>query len=233
VIECGTKVPGSSQATLRTLDDVTRDAARRVPRAAALTLLTAPAVLLAHLGTTGAAPPLVAVLAVAAVAFGLGATLPVRGAPALAAVIGLAQLGGHVALTLAPGGGGQGCLPAVGRGAQLGVQMTLFGAEGCPPGTYAAGGGLSAAAVAALATAAMIVVTHLVVAAAGGVLVAAAEGYAALVRALAALVRPPVLPRTPVAVRVAAPPTHAEPLRLDGTRLPVALTHRGPPRFAF
>jgi hypothetical protein len=83
----------------------------------------------------------------------------------------------------------------------------------------------------------MLVVTHLVVAAAGGVLVAALEnwmeGCAALVRALAALVRPPVLPRTPVAVRVAAPPAHPEPLRLDGTQVPVALTHRGPPRLAF
>jgi hypothetical protein len=212
---------------------VTRDAARRVPRAAALTLLTAPAVLLAHLGTTGAAPPLVAVLAVAAVAFGLGATLPVRGAPALAAVIGLAQVTGHLVLAVTPGGGGQGCLPAVGRGAELGLQVTLFGAEGCPPGTYAAGGGLSAAAVAALATAAVLVVTHLTVAAAGGLLVAAAEGCAAVIRALAALVRPPLLPRIPVAVPVTAPPAHPEPLRLDGTRVPVALTHRGPPRLAF
>jgi len=212
---------------------VTRDAARRVPRAAALTLLTAPAVLLAHLGTTGTAPPLVAVLAVAAVAFGLGATLPVRGAPALAAVIGLAQLAGHVVLALAPGDAGQGCLPAVGRGAELGVQVTLFGADGCPPGTYAAGGGLSSAAVAALATAAVLVVSHLLVATAGGLLVAAAEGCAAVVRACAAIVRPPALPRTPVAVRLSAPPAHPEPLRLDGTQVPVALTHRGPPRFAF
>jgi hypothetical protein len=216
---------------------VTRDAARRVPRAAVLTLLTAPAVLLAHLGTTGAAPPLVAVLAVAVVAFGLGATLPVRGAPALAAVIGLAQLTGHLVLALAPGDGGQGCLPAVGRGAELGLQVTLFGADGCPPGTYAAGGGLSAAALAALAAAAVLVVVHLLVAAAGGLLVAALEncleGCAAVVRAFAALVRPPLLPRTPVAVRVADPPAHPETLRLDGTRVPVALTHRGPPRLAF
>jgi len=211
---------------------VTRDAARRVTRAAALTLLTAPAVLLAHLGTTGAAPPLLAVLAVAAVAFGLGATLPVRGAPALAAVIGLAQLAGHVVLALAPGDAGQGCLPAVGRGAELGVQVTLFGADGCPPGTYAAGGGLSSAAVAALATAAVLVVVHLLVATAGGLLVAAAEGCAAVVRAFAAIVRPPALPRTPVAVRLTDPPAHPVPLRLDGTRVPVALTHRGPPRFA-
>jgi hypothetical protein len=207
--------------------------AGRVPRAAALTLLTAPAVLVAHLVTSGATPPLAALVAVAAVAFGLGAIVPVSGAPALAAVIGLAQLAGHAVLALAPGTGGGGCLPAVGRGARLGMQVTLFGAEGCPPGTYAAGGTLSRTAVAALVTAAVLVVVHLLVAAAGGLLVAAVEGCAAVRRAFAALVRPPALPRLPVAVRVTDPPAHDEPLRLDGTRLPVALTHRGPPRFAF
>jgi hypothetical protein len=212
---------------------VTWDGAARLPRALALTALTVPAVLVAHLLTTGAAPALAAVLAVAGVAFALGALVRVSGAPALAAVIGAAQVAGHGVLALSPGGGtGGGCLPAVGRGAELGLQVTLFGAEGCPPGTYA-GGALTAAAVAALVTAAVLVVAHLVVAAAGGLLLAAAEGCAAVRRAFGALARPLVLPRLPVAGRLAAPPDHPQPLRLDGTRVPVALTHRGPPRFAF
>ena len=213
---------------------MTWDRDARLARALALTALTAPAVLAAHLLTTGAAPALAGVLAVSGVAFALGALVRVSGAPALAAVIGAAQVAGHGVLTLSPGGGvaGGGCLPAVGRGAELGVQVTLFGAEGCPPGTYA-GGALTGAAVAALVTAAVLVVTHLAVAAAGGLLLAAAEGCAAVRRAFAALVRPLVLPRLPVAGRLAAPPDHPQPLRLDGTRVPVALTHRGPPRFAF
>ena len=213
---------------------MTRDAGARLPRALALTALTAPAVLVAHLLTTGAAPALAGVLAVAVVAFALGALVRVSGAPALAAVIGAAQVAGHGVLALSPGGtAGGGCLPAVGRGAELGLQVTLFGAEGCPPGTYA-GGALTRAAVAALVTAAVLVVSHLVIATAGGLLLAAAEGCAAVRRAFAALVRPLVLPRLPVAGRLPAPPDHPQPLRLDGTRVPVALTHRGPPpRVAF
>jgi hypothetical protein len=78
----------------------------------------------------------------------------------------------------------------------------------------------------------VLVLAHLAVAAAGGLLLAAAEGCAALRRAVAALVRPVVLPHLPVDVRPAVP-DHPEPLRLDGTRVPVALTHRGPPRPAF
>jgi hypothetical protein len=210
---------------------VTREAVRRAPRALALTALTAPAVLVAHLLTTGAPPALPAALAVAGVAFVLGALVRVTGAPALAAVLGLAQLAGHAVLALAPGGAAGGCLPAVGRGAELGLQVTLFGADGCPPGTYA-GGSLSRTAIAALVTAAVLVLAHVVLAAAGGLLVAALEGCAAVRRALVALVRPLPLPRLPVATRLADPPDHPEPLRLDGTRVPVALTHRGPPRLA-
>jgi hypothetical protein len=82
-----------------------------------------------------------------------------------------------------------------------------------------------------MATAALLLVTHAVVAAAGGVLVAAAEGCAAVVRAFRTLVAPPELPNVPVAERRER--IYHEPLRLDGTRVPVALTHRGPPRFAF
>jgi hypothetical protein len=204
----------------------------RVPRALVMTALTAPVVLVAHLLTTGAAPPLAAVLAVTLVAFALGAVARVDGAPALAAVIGVAQVAGHGVLALTSAAPAEACLPAVGRGAALGAQVTLFGAEGCPPGTYT-GGTLSRAAVAALATAAVLVVTHLVAAAAGGLLVAAVEGCRTVLRAFAALVRPIVPLRLPVTPRLAAFPDHPEPLRLDGTRVPVALTHRGPPRVAF
>jgi hypothetical protein len=204
----------------------------RLPRALALTALTAPVVLVAHLLTVGVAPPLVAVLAVTLVSLGVGVLARVDGAPALAAVIGLAQVAGHTVLALTAGGPNDACLPAVGRGATLGMQVTLFGADGCPPGTYT-GGTLSRTAVAALTTAAVLVMAHLVAAAAGGLLVAAVEGCRSVLRAFAVLITPPARLRLPVTPRLADPPDHPEPLRLDAVRVPVALTHRGPPRFAF
>jgi hypothetical protein len=211
---------------------------RAVPavRALALTALTAPVVAIAHLITTGTTPPALAVLAVAAAAFALGAAVPAAGPRALAVLLGAAQLTGHAVLALlatggpATAGAPAGCLPTVGRGADLGLRIALYGETGCPPGTYA-GGTLSHAALAAVAAAAAIVTCHLLVASAGGRLLAVAERCARTVREIVAVIRPvPArLPRPPFLPQRTALPPARDDRPAPRFHLPVPITHRGPP----
>jgi hypothetical protein len=154
-------------------------AARRSARAAGVTLLTLPCVLVAHLITTGAVvSPIRAaccLLAVAVVAVGV----PARTPAGLGLLAGGAQLVGHTVLALLPGGatGSPDCLRVIGRGAELGLRLAVFRHDpGCPTGTLAPGTSLTAAVIAMLVAAA-VVAGH---AAATGLLLAGARALEAL-----------------------------------------------------
>ena len=195
-----------------------------------MVVLTGPAVALFDVAVTGSLPPAAAVLAAAAVAGCLGMLLPERsGTPALAFVLAGAQVAGHATAALLAQGPAGGCLPAVGRGAELGVRLALLSPHpACPPGSFAIGG-LSGAVLAAIGAALAIVAGQVLVAGAGGLLVATLELTWAAARTLGAL-----LGRVPAAVRLPVPPrpglvTSAAPPAPRRPAVPAGLRHRGPP----
>lgn len=209
----------------------------RAARAASVCLLAVPTMLLAHLVTARAIPrPAVVVLVTAAV-FAVTTVSRTRSRWRLAVVVGLAQAAGHALLAAAHPVAGPdstgGCLPVVGRGAELGLQLALLRHDAsCPKGGLAVGPSTTAA-VAALLTAALILAAHSLIAVLAATLVSAAEVAVATLRSCTRLVRPPL---PPVVVPVAAPrqvtaaPTADRPLRPLWTPRPAL--RRGPPRTA-
>lgn len=120
--------------------------------------------LLAHLITARAVPGPGVVTLVAAVVFGLAAATAPGTRWRLALTVGLAQVTGHGLLALMPFITGStspsGCLPAVGRGAELGLRLALFRPDAaCSQGDLAIGP-TTTAAVAAVLTASLILLAH-------------------------------------------------------------------------
>jgi hypothetical protein len=207
----------------------------RAARALAVCLLAVPVMLVAHLITARAVPPPSVAGLVAVVVFAVTAATGTRRRGRLALTVGLAQAAGHGMLAvLHPAAGPAslgGCLPMVGRGAELGLRFALLRHDAtCPQGTLAAGP-TTAVTAGALLTATLILVGHGLVAVLTALLVT--TGHAALegLRSVAALVGPPL--RTEAGVPVAAPRTVAaspgsgRPLRPRWRPCPAL--RRGPP----
>lgn len=191
----------------------------RGAQAFAVAALGVPAVLFAHLLTTGAVVGPAAATGVVLAVLVVAATLPARSRTRLALVTAAAQVAGHAVLALATAGGPapSGCLPVVGRGARLGLHLALLRADAsCPAGTLAPGPAATptAAALTAVLAALTVIAGHAIVAVVtGGLLTAGARaadtgrvlrGLAASLatlpargRLLLAAVRLPVPPATP------------------------------------
>ena len=148
--------------------------------------------LLAHLIIAHRIPSVPAIAGVGVVVLAIVRALPARSRIGLAAVVALAQVAGQGLLALLHAGPANapatGCLPAFGRGAAIGLRLTLLRHDpGCPPGTLVPGPGATAAGAAMLA-AGLILLGHTVVAVFAAVLVSAATAAVAAVRGLAALI---------------------------------------------
>ncbi len=203
--------------------------------AVALTLLTVPAMLLAHLIIARQVPSAAAVLVISVVVVGVAGVLPSRSRAGLAAVAALAQALGQTLLALLSTGPTSthagGCLPAIGRGAEVGLRLALLRHDtACPPGTLAPGPA-AAVATAALLTAVLILAGHSAVALLTGWLVlgtVATVEVAQRLRAVtmvAVLLRPrPTVP-APRALLATPPP---RPVPAAGW-VPPPLSRRGPP----
>jgi hypothetical protein len=204
----------------------------RWARGAAVALVTAPGVLLAHLATTGAAPSAAATLLVCVVVAVVAGVLPAGGPRTTAVVAAAAQLAGHAVLAVAVPGdaAGTGCLSVVGRGADALVHP----ASACPPGAVPVSPGVVAvltAVVAAAGAALLVLAGSGVLALAAGVAVVLLAAGAAAVRALlravvpmlvdGAALRLPVIPALPVPLPAPAP--------LRNVWHPGTPARRGPP----
>jgi hypothetical protein len=206
----------------------------RAARAAAICLLTAPTMLLAHLVTAQAVPSAPVVVLLAVVVFVVTATTGTRSRWRLALVVGLAQVAGHGLLAVVHPSSGPaspgGCLPMVGRGAEFGLRLALLRHDtACPLGGVAVGP-TTTAALAGLLTAVLILATHSVIALFTAALVTAGETTVRTLRSCAALARPaPVSPAVPVPApaRVVAAPIAGRPVRSIWTARPAR--RRGPP----
>jgi len=211
------------------------EARRRVARALVVATLVTPAVVLAHLLTRGELPGLTGLSAVVGLVGLVSFAAPLSGTGRLAAAVVLAQVAGHGALAaLTPGGAQSGCLPAVGRGAEAGLQLAMLRADAvCAPGTLAAGPTLTALLGAAV-TAVALVAGQVLVGAVAARLVTAAEAGVAGLRAVARAALP-TLPRATPALPV--PPrrtavTRSVPVPVAPHSAPEPLTRRGPPVLA-
>jgi hypothetical protein len=216
-----------------------RDAAR-VPRAVAVTLLATPAMLLAHLVAAHSVPAPLVIALVAGTVFGLTAMLGLSsgsgggGRWRLAVTVGVAQLAGHGLLALThPAAGAAssgGCLPIVGRGAELGLRLALLRHDAaCPQGSLVAGP-TAAGALAALLSAGLVLAVHSLVAVLAAALVTAAEVAVQALRECAALVlRLPARAVAPVAAprQLVASPASGRPVRARFTPRPER--RRAPP----
>lgn len=211
----------------------------RVARSVAVCLFAVPAMLLAHLVTARTVPTPGVALLVTATVFAVTAAAPVGSRWRLALVVGLAQAAGHGLLAVThpvdPTGSPGGCLPMVGRGAELGVRLALFRQDAsCPQGEVVVGPTVTVA-VAALLTAVLILAAHTAVAVLAAALVRAAELAVDALRSCARLVRPRPT-RLPVTVPVPAPrrmspvDTAERPARPQWNPRPALL--RGPPAVA-
>jgi hypothetical protein len=164
--------PGDLARTLSTVNGTTHE---RAAQAVAVTAVTAPGVLFAHLVTTGVPAAVWATLAAILAITAVGASRPAGGGPRLALLAGAGQLAGHIVLALAvPTASGQpACLPAVGRGASLGLEYAVLRADGtCPAGTLPAGPTASAT-VAAIGVAVAVLAGNSFIACLGGILLRA------------------------------------------------------------
>lgn len=170
----------------------------RAGAVAAATAVSVPTIATSHALITGQ-PPAWGLLAPAAAAafaaaFVIGALVPalaprvMRSRFVTMISTGVALLAGHATLTALASGsataGGAGCLPAIGRGAQLGFRLALLQHDAaCPTGTLTAGPAASALTPILLALA--ILASHALAAVAAGVL----AGMARAAVAAAAVVR--------------------------------------------
>lgn len=215
--------------------------AQRAGQACAVAAVGVPGVLLTHLLTTGAPATVPAAVGVALAVLLAGASRLVGGAPALAALTGFGQLAGHTVLALySPATSGPpACIPAVGRGASLGLQFAVLRADAaCPVGTLAPGPTASVA-LTAVGIAVAILAGNALIAVLGGLLLRAAvratvvtelitevlARLPAAIRALLLGVRAPVrpMPRS-LPARCAAVPVPGPQWR------PGTVLLRGPPR---
>ncbi|MDQ1295957.1 MAG: hypothetical protein QG608_3844 [Actinomycetota bacterium] len=172
------------------------DRIARVPQALLASCLLLPTMFLAHLATTGTIPPARLALPAAAVVLGVlllhrsGSRIPVLCA-------GLGQLLGQAVLALPVEGsapGSHGCLPVVGRGAELGLRLALFRqSQECPSQTLAQGP-TSTAVTASLLGAVAILLAHTLAAVWGSAVAAWLTSCvvlaASLLRRLGSLGRP-------------------------------------------
>jgi hypothetical protein len=218
----------------------------RGTQAAAVAVMGVPGILLAHLLTTGVTVGLSAVLAVSAIVLVVAALLPVRSTRGLALVTAATQLAGHTVLTLAAAHGSapSGCIPAVGRGASLGLRLALLQADvTCPTGTLAPGpaAGVTAAALSAVLAALTILAGHAAAAGLTGLMLTAVRHAARAGRELGVLAGTlAAMPtwiallfsaaRRPVRVAAGDPPTHrADVVPLSPQHRPGTVARRGPP----
>lgn len=204
-------------------------------RATAVAVITVPCVLLAHLLTTGAIASTPASVLCALIVLAVTALLPARSTAGLGLVAGAAQLAAHTVLALWPAGpgtgtGAMGCLPAVGRGAELGLRLAVLRADGgCPAGTLAAGATVTGA-LAAMVTALVIVAAHTAVATLTGLVLSGVQSLTAFVAGLLGAARL-VLLALPSWLPVPRPdPSHPETRRWVRRRPnPAPMLRRGPP----
>jgi hypothetical protein len=190
--------------------------------------LAVPGAVAGHLAVTGTLLPWQVAAAGGGLSALLGVLLPGRGRVAATLAVASAALGAQ-AVVLTTVGGGQGCLPAVGQGAEVGLRLALLRRDAaCPAGTFAAGG-LTRVGLSVLLTGVLVILGNLLLAVGGGRCIAVAEFALAHVRAVFTharliLPRPLVLPsqRRVLPSRAVLVPrcTH---------RVPIALTRRGPP----
>lgn len=151
--------------------------AARAARGLAVAALTVPAMVIAHLVAAGTIPSPSRLVAVAALVAVVSALVRPGGAGrrdvGSVAVICLAQLAGHAVFSMATAGG-SGCLPVMGRGAEVGLRLALLQPDpACPPGTL----GLTEAAATTtsmLLAALLVVIAHLISGALGQLLVVSA-----------------------------------------------------------
>jgi len=204
----------------------------RLPQAVLVSCFLLPTMFLAHLTVSGALPPFrLAALASATV---LGVLLlpgSRRGGPVLSA--GLGQLLGQAVLGLPVDGsvsGPHGCLPVVGRGAELGLRLALFRQEQECPSRTLAQGPAQAAVTASLLSAATVLLAHALAAVWGPAvarwLTSSVAAASALLRGLRTLFEPFGSPPPAPCRRIALPPGPPRP------RPPLVLGRtgrRGPP----
>lgn len=209
--------------------------AARAARAGAVCLLAVPAMLLAHLVTARAVPSAGVIALVCAVVLVVTAACGSRSRWLLALTVGAAQAAGHGLLAvLHPATGTDsagGCLPMVGRGAALGLQLAFLQQDAaCRPGTLATGP-TATVAVGALLTALLILTGHGLVAVLAAVLVCAGHLAVEAIRACLGLVA--FRTAAPVDVAVDAPRRMMPDLRtvrpLHACWQPGPTRRRGPP----
>jgi hypothetical protein len=200
----------------------------------AVVAVCVPALALGHALTAGTLPALPALLLAAGAAVAVAVLARPAGGPPTAATAGVAMLAGHAVLALGGGllGGvaGQGCLPALGRGAELGLRLAILAPHsGCPAGTFAPGAAAQqiwAPVVAAVA----ILAGHAAVAAAAAFLHAYAGAASVARRLVVRLVHAPQEPGGDV-ITSGSGPVH----RSGAVRLPHSVlcgfppVRRGPP----
>jgi hypothetical protein len=216
VCRCCDRASASSTARSAYPDAVDSTTPTRGAQAFAVAALGVPAVLLAHLLTTGAVVGPAAAAGVVLADLVVAASLPARSRTRLALVTAAAQAAGHAVLALATAGGPapSGCIPVVGRGARLGLHLALLRADAsCPAGTLAPGPAATptAAALTAVLAALTVIAGHAIAAALTGALLAAGARAADTVRAVrglaASLAALPARGRLLLAaVRTLAPP---------------------------
>ncbi len=200
----------------------------RLFRALGFVAVTVPAVLVVH-GLVGGALPSLPLLLVAAVLAGMaGWCTSGRDTGVVTASLAGVQLLLHSLLYVGSGQPSTGCLPAIGRGARLGVDFALLRpATACGPDGYAVGVG-GYAAVATVLVAVTLVAGQLLTAAVGMLALRVVEAWCAMAQALVRLVSPIVLTPVPLTPRL---PLRPAPLLSPAVQSPFTrpFLRRGPP----
>ena len=196
-------------------------------RALGVPLVAAPAVVTVHAALTGGPPSLPALLAVLAVTAAAGLLAGSHGSRRLLAALLGAQLVGHAVLWLVLGQPASGCLPVMGRGARVGLDLALLRHDtACTTGVSAGVGAY--AALLCLLLAATLLLGQVLVATAGGLALRVVEAAWSALRTLLAHVVPVLL--APVRVTPVLRPRPTP--RLVPVTSPVVvapLLRRGPP----
>ena len=215
-------------------------------QAVAVAALGVPGILLAHLLTTGTVAGSGAALGVTLGVLAVAAVFPAPTRAALTAVTAVAQVLGHAVLALSTAGepARTGCLPVVGRGARLGLDLALLRTEGsCPSGTLVPGAAAvpTAAALTAVLAALTVIAGHAVAATVTAALLTAGVRATDAVRGVRGLAgRTAMLParsrlvlavvRAPVRPAVGPCPTPTRAVPAPARRwYPGVIPLRGPP----
>lgn len=196
-------------------------------RALGVPIVAVPAVAAVHAALTGSLPTVPALLAVLAVAVVAGLLAGSHGSRRLLGALLGAQLAAHAVLWLVLGQPASSCLPVLGRGARVGLDLALLRHDtACASGVSAGVGAY--AALFCLLLAATLVLGQVLVATAGGLALRGVEAAWTALRTLLAHVVPVLL--TPVHVTPVLRPRPAP--RLVPMTSPVVvapLVRRGPP----